>query len=79
MRRVDELRDRVLELLRREDRPLQSGAIATLLNTPTHAVITALQQPHVARQVRFGAAGWELADTFTPLPTPDDPQQALVS
>lgn len=76
---TEQLRTQALELLSREQRPMHAGEIALRLNTPTHAVVLALQQPHLTRQVRYCAAGWELADTFTPLPSADDGQQRLAA
>lgn len=76
---TERLRALVMDLLRREQRPMHAGEIALRLSTPTHAVVLALQQPHLTRQVRYCAAGWELADTFTPLPSTHDGQQQLAA
>lgn len=53
------LKKRVLELLRRHDRPMTTGAVALELGVPLYAADTALEVAYMAGEVEFTAGvGW---------------------
>jgi hypothetical protein len=56
---IDALRKRVLELLRRHDSWMTTGAIALALGVPLYAADIALECCYLAREATFEAgAGW---------------------
>jgi hypothetical protein len=59
---IDKLRERVLELMRKEDRRMSTGEVAAAIGVEFWAVETALESAYGARQVEFTAgAGWRIA------------------
>jgi cytidylate kinase len=74
-----EIRERALEILRREKRAIHSGELAQLLQVPTHQVHVVMQQPLVDRAVRFSSSeGWDIVAPYTLIETrQDDGQRSL--
>lgn len=70
---IDRVVKRVLELLRRHDSFMTTGAVAISLDVPTYAADAALDAAHVARQVEHVAGvGWRALSADPPRPAPAD-------